>query len=99
MVSERKKKSKRCISSVICLTLVLALFPLTGKAASSNGGGILDSLINANNPLPLDGQSLLDAAQSQADESDGKKDKNKSSKVILKDHPNSTSTKPANSAD
>lgn len=97
MVPERKKKSRRCVSSVICLTLVLALFPLTVKAASDNGAGILDSLINVNNPLPLNGQALLNAASNQADKKDNDKDKAK--KDGLKDHGNSTSKKGASKAD
>ena len=96
MVPERKKKARRCVSSVVCLTLALALFPLTGKAAPEKGGGVLDSLINVNNPLPLDGQALLDAASNQAD----KKDKDKAKKDdLLKDHGNSTSKKGASKAD
>jgi len=95
MVPERKKKLRRCVSSVICLTLALALFPLTGKAASENGSGVLDSLINVNNPFPLNGQALLDAASNQAD----KKDIDKGKKDGLKDHGNSTSKKGASKAD
>ena len=99
MVHERKKRSRRCVSSCSCVTLALALFPLNGKTEPKNDSGILDSLINVNNPLPLNGQALLDAASNQAKNKDEKTDKDKSSKIKLKDDANSTSTRGASKVD
>ena len=95
MFSERKRNVKKGFSAVICLTLSLSIFPLTGKAAADNECGALDTLIGVNNPLSIIGQSLLDATT----KTDKKKDKADKEKKDLKDHGNSTSRRGASIVD
>jgi len=95
MLSERKRNLKKGISVVVCLTLSLLVFPLTGKAAADNDCGVLDVFIGVNNPLSIIGQSPLESTV----QTEKKKDKTEKEKKDLKDHGNSTSRRGASIVD